>query len=237
MNSALMRGDGETALAVADQFRAAYLEGPVNPRVRAIASAVWFSQGLHAPPERVLALADPGEAQVLHRAMRHYARGEALARRGVAGAVRAEAKAIADILAGPQAAQIGGRAPTILAEIAERVLEGRAAMLAGDHDAAAAAYRSAMDKQAAANFGSDPPLWWYSTRRSLGAALLAAGNAADAREQLLASLQRWPNDPLALYALSRAEQALGNASAAADALRRARAGWAGDVAQVPLARI
>jgi predicted Zn-dependent protease len=125
----------------------------------------------------------------------------------------------------------------MLAEIAQRVLEGRAAMLAGDHSAAEAAYRAAMEKQTAAGFGSDPPLWWYSVRRSLAAALLAAGNAADAREQLLASLEHWPNDALALYALSQAERALGNAAAADEALRRARAGWAGDLSEVPLARI
>jgi tetratricopeptide (TPR) repeat protein len=237
MNSALMRGDGATALSVAEQFRAGYLAGPPNPRVRGIASAVWYSQGLHAPVERVLAIADPGEEQVLFRTLRHYARGEALARQGNAAAVAAEAKSIADILGGPDAARIGGRAGTILAEIAQKVIEGRAAMLAGDHQAAQAAYRAAMEKQVAARFGSDPPLWWYSTRRSLAAALLAGGNAADAREQLVASLEAWPNDALALYALSRAEQALGNASAAADALRRAQAGWAGDVSQVPLARI
>ena len=110
-------------------------------------------------------------------------------------------------------------------------------MLAGDHAAAQAAYRAAMDRQTAARFGSDPPLWWYSTRRSLAAALLAAGDHAGAREQLAASLEHWPNDPLALYALSRAEEGLGNRDAAAAALARARAGWAGDIAQVPLSRI
>ena len=237
MNSALMRGDGATALSVAEQFRRGYLQGPIQPRVRLTGSAVWYSQGLHAAPEAVLAIADPGEDQVLFRTLRHYARGEALARRGNAAAVRDEAKAIADILAGPQAPQIGNRAGTILAGIAQNVLEGRAAMLAGDHRAAETAYRAAMEKQVAASFGADPPLWWYSTRRSLAAALLAAGNAADAREQLVASLEVWPNDPLALYALSLAEKSLGNASASADALRRARVGWQGDVTQMPLARI
>lgn len=237
MNSALIRGDGGTALSVAEQFRAGYLSGELDPWVRAMASSVWYSQGLHAPPERVLAIADPGEDQVLFRTMRHYARGEALARQGNSAAVRAEAKAIADILGGPDAPRIGGQEGTLLSQIAQKVLEGRAAMLARDYAGAEAAYRAAMERQAAAGFDSDPPLWWYSTRRSLAAALLAGGNAADAREQLVASLEAWPNDPLALYALSRAEQALGNASAAADALRRARVGWAGDVTQVPLARI
>jgi tetratricopeptide (TPR) repeat protein len=237
MNSALMSGDGATALSVARQYRAAYLSGRPEGGFRVIGSAVWFSEGLHADPQAVLRIADPGEDQVLFRALRHYARGEAQARRGDPAAVRAEARAIAAILEGGDAARIGGRPATLLAEISQKVLEGRAAMLAGDHSAAETAYRAAMEKQAGAGFGSDPPLWWYSTRRSVAAALLARGEAADAREQLLASLEHWPNDPLALYALSRAEQALGNASAAADALRRARAGWSGDVTAVPLARI
>jgi len=237
INSALMHGDGGTALSVAEQFRAGYLDGPADRRVRAIGSAYWYAQGRHGDPQAVLGIADPGERQVLFRTMRHYARGEALARRGDAAAVRAEAQAIAAILGGPSAPQIGGRAGALLAEIAQRVLEGRAAMLAGDHRAAEAAYRAAMEKQAGAGFGADPPLWWYSVRRSLAAALLASGNAADARLQLIASLEHWPNDALALYALSQAERALGNAAAAEDALRRARAGWAGDVAEVPLARI
>ncbi|MEA3016491.1 MAG: hypothetical protein QOI38_1213 [Sphingomonadales bacterium] len=236
INSALMHGDGGTALSVAEQFRAGYLDGPADQRVRAIGSAYWYAQGLHGEPRAVLGIAEPGEGQALFRAMRHYARGEALARRGDAAAVRGEAQAIAAILAGPSAAQIGGRGGTALAEIAQRVLQGRAAMLAGDHSAAEAAYRAAMEKQAGAGFGSDPPLWWYSVRRSLAAALLAAGNAADAREQLVASLEHWPNDALALYALSQAERALGNAAAADEALRRARAGWAGNL-DLPLARI
>ena len=237
MNSALIRGDGATALSVADQFREAYFTGPGDPRVRVIGSAVWYAQGLHADPQAVLAIAEPPETNLLFRALRHYARGEALARQGDAARVRAEAAAIAAILDGPQSQAIGGRAAAVLAGIARHVLEGRAAMLAGDHQAASTAYRAAMELQTAANFGSDPPLWWYSVRRSLAAATLAAGEAASAREQLVASLEHWPNDPLALLALSRAEQALGNRAAAEEALARARAGWAGDVTQVPLARI
>jgi tetratricopeptide (TPR) repeat protein len=237
IESALMRGDGATALSVAEQFRLAYLTGTGSPRARVVGSAVWYAQGLHGDPQAVLRIAEPEQSNVLHRAMRHYARGEALARQGDAAAVRAEAAAIAAIVDGPEAPQLGGRAPAILAAIARHVLEGRAAMIAGDHAAAQAAYRLAMEQQAASNFGSDPPLWWYSVRRSVAAATLAAGDAASAREQLLASLADWPNDALALLALSRAEMALGNRVAAEDALARARANWTGDVSQVPLARI
>jgi tetratricopeptide (TPR) repeat protein len=236
MNSALMRGDGETALSVAEQFKARYLGAGAGTRYRTIGSAVWYSEGLHGNPLAVLAIPEPEESNVIFRAMRHYARGEALTRQGNAAAVRAEAEALKTLRDGALAPQLG-RGGGALAEIAQHVLEGRAAMLAGNHEAAQAAYRAAMDRQIAAQFGSDPPLWWYSTRRSLAASLLAAGNHADAREQLVASLEHWPNDPLALYALAKAEEGLGNRDAAAAALARARAGWSGDVSQVPLARI
>ncbi|HEY0013507.1 MAG TPA: hypothetical protein VGB79_11740 [Allosphingosinicella sp.] len=236
INAALMRGDAGTALSVAEQFRERYLGAGAGTRYRTIGSATWYAEGLHGDPRTVLAVPEPEETNVFFRAMRHYARGEALARQGDAGAVRAEAEALKTLREGALAPQLG-RGGGALAEIAQRVLEGRAAMLAGDHRAAEAAFRAAMERQAAAQFGSDPPLWWYSTRRSLAAALLAAGNHADAREQLVASLEDWPNDALALFALAKAEEGLGNRDAAAASLARARSGWTGDVTQVPLSRI
>ena len=110
-------------------------------------------------------------------------------------------------------------------------------MLAGRHADAAAAYRRGMQAQLAMDAGNDPPPFWYSVRRSLAAALLAGGDARGARRQLEASLARWPDDPLALYALSQAEQAAGRTEAAARHLARARALWVGDVTRIPLTRI
>ena len=110
-------------------------------------------------------------------------------------------------------------------------------MLAGRHDAAEKAYRKAMSAQLRARFGNDPPLFWYSVRRSLAAAMLAGGDHRGARRQLEASLRRWPKDPLAVYLLSLAERAGGDAAAADANLARARADWAGDVTQFPIARM
>ena len=234
MNSALARGDAATAEAVAQQYRREYLSGEVPAASRLLGSSVYYAAGLHGEVEAVLAVPE-GEA-ALDRALRHYARGEALARRGEAAAVAAEAQALARLLDGADAPGLG-RPGTALATIFRNVLEGRAAMLAGNPGAAAEAYRRAMDAQLAANFGNDPPLFWYSARRSLAAALLASGDAEGARNQLFASLRRWPNDPLALYALSLADRRLGDARSAERNLARARAGWVGDVTQIPLSRI
>lgn len=234
INSALARGDAETALSVSDQYRAAYLARDVDAGSRILGSATYYSRGLHDPVADVLAMAEPDHA--FDKAMRHYARGEALARRGDAAAVRSEAAAIARIRDGAQAPALG-RGGSPLAEIFQRVLEGRAAMLAGDHRAAASAYRKAMERQLASRFGNDPPLFWYSIRRSLAAAMIAGGDHEGARRQLFASLRRWPNDPLALYALSLAERGLGEGPSADRNLARAQAVWAGEVTEVPLTRI
>jgi hypothetical protein len=232
IESALAHGDGATALAVADQFGRTFRGG--RGRYRMLGSATWYARGLHGDPAALLAL--PAPAHALERVFRHYARGEALARGGDAAAVRAEAAAIAGLRTGTDAPALGqGGAP--LAAVMQHVLEGRAAMLARDFRRAEAAYRRAMDAQLAARFGMDPPLFWYSARRSLAAARLARGDARGARAQLAASLDHWPNDPLALYALSLAERRLGRAREADEALARARAGWAGDVTAIPLTRI
>jgi hypothetical protein len=234
IESALARGDGATALAVSGQFRETYLSGEIDARVRVLGSATYYARGLHDDVETVLAL--PAPANVFDRAQRHYARGEALARRGDAVAVRAEAAAIAGLRAGRDSPALGRRGEQ-LAEVFQYVLEGRAAMLAGDPRAAAIAYRRAMQRQVASDFGSDPPLFWYSVRRSLAAAMLEAGEHDSARAQLYASLRHWPNDALALYLLSRADRASGNAASADRNLARARSLWAGDVTQVPMPRI
>jgi tetratricopeptide (TPR) repeat protein len=234
IESALARGDGETAQSVSRQYRETYMSGPRDNRTAMLGTATYYTLGLHGEVGAVLARAMP--EHVFDKVQLHYARGEALARRGDAAGVRAEAAAIAALREGresPALVRNSGK----LAEVFQHVLEGRAAMLANNPAAAQTAYRRAMEVQLAAGWGSDPPLYWYSVRRSLAAATLAAGDARGAREQIYASLRRWPNDALALYVLSQADRAAGDTASAERNLARARALWASDVTQVPLARI
>jgi len=234
MNSALARGDGATALATAAQYRAAY-GASSEGGYKLLGSATYFAEGLHGEVPRVLAL--PEDKHVLSTAFRHYARGEAMARRGDAGGLGEEANAIGVILDGSQSATLGSKTAESLVKVARHVLEGRAAMLANDPAKAADAYFKGMQVQAAANFSFDPPLFWYPVRRSYGAALVAAGDHKRAREHLLVTLRRWPRDPLTLYALSLADRGLGDTQSADRNLARAKAGWKGDLSKVELSRI
>jgi tetratricopeptide (TPR) repeat protein len=231
----MMRGDGATALNIADHYRDRFPASGDTGFRAVIRAATWYAAGLHAPVLDVLAAPEPKGARM--RAMRLYARGEAHARAGDAGAIRREASAMAQFRQGPEGRGLGSKEVEALVEMAEKVLEGRAAMVEGDPARAATAFRAAMKLQEGAGFGFDPPPFWYPVRRSLAAALLAGGDAEGARNQLIASLERWPGDPLALLALSRAEEALGRPEQAAHFLAQAKDGWAGEVISVPLTRI
>jgi tetratricopeptide (TPR) repeat protein len=230
INSALIRGDAETALTTSAMFRKTF---PKNASV--ISSGAHFTDGLHGDPKQVLAA--PEQGNTLEKAMRHYARGEALVRLGDPEGVGKEAQALAAILDGPQSATLGSKFAESFVAVLRHVLEGRAAMLAGEPAKASEAYFKGMQRHVSAGFSSDPPIFWYPVRRSYAAALIAAGDHKRAREHLLVSLSSWPNDPLALLALSHAERALGETQSAERNLARAKAVWAGDVTKVPLSRI
>jgi tetratricopeptide (TPR) repeat protein len=230
--SALSSGDAAASLKTAEYFRTLFgADDAGNQFVRA---SIWFAYGRHAPLNDVLALPEPPEKAPVLRAMRHYARGEALARSGDAKGVRAEAATVAHVGATMQVPPQAAAPAEAMIGIAAQVLEGRAAMIDGDFKAAESAFRAAMKLQKKARFSSDPPTWWYPVRRSLAAALLARGEHRSARLQLLATLKHWPDDPVSLTLLAQAERGLGRAAEARAAEALAARGWSGEA--VPLSR-
>lgn len=236
MGGALMAGGAERGLELADWYMATYpqLMGPPEANEdgyavyrQIMAADAYALYGRFGTAAQVAGLAEPGAGRPLMQVGWRYARGEAAARRGDAQAVQAEAQAIAVLLTdkafkGPMAdRQIG------FAELFQKVLEGRAAMIQADYPAAIAAYGRAAQIQAMNPEGGDPPVIWYPTRRSLAAAMLAAGDAAGAKAKIDGLLKDWPNDPYSYYVLYRAEQTMGDEAAANDALRHAGIEWIG----------
>ena len=220
LGGAMMAGEAGAALKIADRY-AAQPEDVLakSPWAQGSAGSAWFAWGRFGDPEKVLAMPEPGEKLAFLRAMRHYGRGEALARKGDAAGVRAEAAAIKVAGSRYMAAQL---------EIGREVLLGRADMLDGRYRQAQKHFRKAAGRQKQVfGDGGDPPTWWYPVRRSLAAALLADGHVNPALEEARAVLAKWPEDPMSLVVVARAEAALGRTAASDEAWTRAQAGWGG----------
>lgn len=216
---ALMSGDAATGLDLARRLQAQY------PADSWLSARAYLAVGRYAAPDAVLAL--PAPKPPLAQAFWRYARGEALARRGDGAGVRAEARAIADLQAHarPAMAKIESE-DRAMVDLARLTLEGRAAMLARDWPAASRAYRAAAALRESRDTGRDPPMWGWPPRRSLAAALLAAGDAAGAAREAKAALAVWPGDGVALTVLARAQAQASDPAAPATAAAAARA-WRG----------
>ncbi len=216
IGGALISGDADDALALArpmlDNLRR---HPPQSPYGMMAAGTAYAAEGRFADPAEVLAMPDPGAAAPLMQAYWHYARGEALARQGNANGVRAEATAIT-VPPLADGADKGAKAARDMAQIARLVLIGRAAMLDHHPDQAIKPFMQAakIEESKVVTYFADPPAWWYPVRRSVAAALLAAGRPADALTQADTALKRRPLDPVTTALRGDIQAALGNAGTA-----------------------
>jgi predicted Zn-dependent protease len=236
MGGALMAGGADDGLALAQDFLTLYPDIAVDAVWRQLmANDAYAIYGRFGTPDQVAALKQPPADRPLLRASWHYGRGEAAARAGDHGAVRAEAEAIKAIRADPAITGDDAQDRKDFMEVSQRVLEGRAAMLEANAPAAIAAFTRAAEIQAQDSEGGDPPIIWYPTRRSLAAAMLANGDAAGAKAKIEELLTDWPMDPYSYFVLAEAETALGHAEAAEAARGKAAVEWIGGEMRLTLA--
>jgi tetratricopeptide (TPR) repeat protein len=171
-------------------------------------------------------LQDPGAKLPIARAGWFWARGMAAAgsgnvkeaekERAAFGAARA---AIPEkSMAGPQ------NSAEAVFTLAANVLDARIAEAGGDAAAAIASWRKAVEAQDALAY-DEPPGWYYPTRESLGAALLRAGQAAEAEAVFRADLEQHPRNGRSLYGLSRSLEAQKKTADAAFARAQFEKAW------------
>ena len=71
----------------------------------------------------------------------------------------------------------------------------------------------------------EPPFSYMPMRHGLGAAMLAAGDAAGAEKVYREDLERNPNNGWALFGLAQSLMAQGKNEAAAEVMKRFEAAW------------
>jgi tetratricopeptide (TPR) repeat protein len=154
-------------------------------------------------------------------AMAQYARGVAQAAKGQ----WAEAQTALDTVKTINAATPEGADGKTALSIAVHALSGEIATRGGDLKAGTVHFREAAKLEDAGLY-FEPPKWYYPIRHSLGAALLKAGQHAEAEKVYREDLRRFPENGWSLFGLAQALRAQGK-NAEADATEsRFRDAWA-----------
>jgi len=174
----------------------------------------------------VLAQPMPPADLPVARGLVHYARGVAYAAKGRT----AEAELELAWVKGDQARVPEGEGRTVLS-IAALALEGEIALRRGDAAAAVAHFRAASDIEDGILY-NEPPFWYYPMRMSLGQALLAAGQPAEAQREYERNLALYPENVWGLAGLRNSLQAQGKPAQAAQV--QARLDRAGASADIPI---
>lgn len=142
-------------------------------------------------------------------AIRHYARGAALAKLGRLTEASDERRALAALAEKipADATESLNRSHDLL-DVAASALDGRIAAKKGDVDGAVALLTKAALAEDRLKY-SEPPDWYCPVRQTLGAVLLSAGRHKDAEKTYREDLARTPENGWALSGLAAALEAQG----------------------------
>jgi tetratricopeptide (TPR) repeat protein len=190
----------------------------------------WLAQVRFARWQEILAAAEPqwpAHASAYPRAIRHYARGIALARSGKAAAAAKELAALQAAARDPGLKDLtlkGIDDLTALLALAEASLRGEILLAQRQYRPAIESLRRAVELEDALE-SEEPPPWAVPARQALGAALILASRPAEAQQAFREDLQLHPENGWALYGLAESLRRGGHPAEAAAVEGRLRAAW------------
>jgi tetratricopeptide (TPR) repeat protein len=164
-------------------------------------------------------------------ALSFYARGVAHAAKGQF----AEARVALDTVRAIDAATPANADAKTAVSVAVHALMGEIATRSGNAAEGIAHFREALKIEDAGLY-FEPPRWYYPIRHSLGAALLKAGQPAEAEAVYREDLKRFPENGWALFGLAAALRAQGKTAEAEAADQRFAKAWAGSDVKLTASR-
>ena len=225
--SATMQGQSELSLEsarrVVENVKIEQVES--FPTIQFFRTVPMLSLVRFARWEAILLEPEPYAPFAFARAIWHYGRGVASAAMGDAQAALDELAAIERLEPEVDEIFMGNVYPAKdLLAIAKSLLRGEIAYRTGTAAAAVTLFAEAVALQDALPY-TEPPFWYYPTRQSLGAALLADGRAAEAQVVFERDLEQYPMNGWSLYGLTEALRVQGDTAAAESAQRRFDIVW------------
>ena len=150
----------------------------------------------------------PHEGFMFAKSVWHYARGVAYAAKGEAALAKGELDALVPLQDDVSVRFLDSRdyPGSLLVGIAIELLRGEIAYRAGAFGEAITHFASAVEKQDSLPY-TEPPFWYYPTRQSLGAALMASGDAQGAEAVFRLDLEQYPHNGWSMFGLTQALRA------------------------------
>jgi len=175
--------------------------------------------------DEILRMREPDPSLAIESAAWHYARGLAYLAKDQPQRAAAQSQALAAIIAKtPEDAPYGLNHAKTVMQVAAAVLDGRMAAAAGNTQLALAEYRKAVGLQDQLRY-DEPQDWYYPARETLGAALLASGDAVAAERIFREDLAQNPRNGRSLYGLSKSLEAQKKTTEAAWVQTQFEAAW------------
>ena len=199
--SATMQGQSELSLKsarrVVENVRIEQVEQ--FPTIQFFRTVPMLSLVRFARWEEILSEPEPHAPFAFARAIWHYGRGVAYASMENKESALNELAAIERLEPEVDEIFMGNVYPAkSLIGIAKSLLRGEISFRSSAMAAAVTSFEEAVAMQDALPY-TEPPFWYYPTRQSLGAALLADGRAAEAQLVFEADLEQYPMNGWSLY--------------------------------------
>ena len=176
--------------------------------------------------DEILAEPHPHEGFMFAKSIWHYARGVAFSAQGQTSDAKAELGALIPLKDDVSVRFLDSRdyPGSMLVGIAIELLQGEIAYRQGDYDIAVEHFEQAVATQDLLPY-TEPPFWYYPTRQSLGAALLANEQLTEAEAVFRRDLELYPHNGWSMFGLAQSLEAQGKSDEADEVRHHFDAAW------------
>lgn len=195
----------ETAKVLSSKFDTSMMLGPFGFLAQHVSATPVFAMVRFGDWDKLLEITEPDKRAIYSRAMWHYGRGVAYAKKGLTDKAEEERLALATLKGDTTLVNISIGAlntPYELMDIADKVVSAEIYLADINYEKAIPVLREAVIMEDNLNY-NEPADWHHPVRQMLGAALLESGHFEEAEKVYLEDLATYPENGWSLFGLQQ----------------------------------